>query len=386
MKVLWLASWYPNKYEPVNGDFVQRHANAVASIMNIDVIHVVQLGKDVLVEDGCSETQYHNLYETVYSFSFRKLGIDWFDKIRYNIKYRSFYLKVLQAYIQQNGKPDIIHVHVPMKAGLVAMQMKQLFSIPYIVSEQASYYETAAPDTFYKRSIFFRKSTKQVFRNAIIATNVSNTIGNQIKQMFQLKKVVPIHNVVNTSHFFYKPLVKNDIFKWIHVSTLGEQKNIEGLIAAFQQLNHQKITNWQLTLIGPYKNHHLQLIEDAGLKNQVFFTGEIAHHNVAVELQKANAFVLFSKHENFPCVIPEALCCGLPIVASEVGGIAEAIDETNGLIVTSGNINMLSESLENLMKNYSQYNQISIAETANIKYNYTSIGNQFVQIYNEVLA
>jgi glycosyltransferase involved in cell wall biosynthesis len=45
--------------------------------------------------------------------------------------------------------------------------------------------------------------------------------------------------------------------------------------------------------------------------------------------KKADAFILFSRHENFPCVVIEALCCGLPVVASNVGGIAEAVDETN---------------------------------------------------------
>ena len=49
MKVLWLASWYPDEYEPTNGDFVQRHAKAVSQLMHIDVIHVVQAGENLII-------------------------------------------------------------------------------------------------------------------------------------------------------------------------------------------------------------------------------------------------------------------------------------------------------------------------------------------------
>ena len=59
MKVLWLASWYPDEYEPTNGDFIQRHAKATAQLMHVDLIHVAQAGKDrsflhkvVVTDDG----------------------------------------------------------------------------------------------------------------------------------------------------------------------------------------------------------------------------------------------------------------------------------------------------------------------------------------------
>ena len=40
MKVLWLTSWYPNKVNETNGDFVQRHAQAASFYCKVDVIHV----------------------------------------------------------------------------------------------------------------------------------------------------------------------------------------------------------------------------------------------------------------------------------------------------------------------------------------------------------
>ena len=41
-KILWLCSWYPNKMEPFNGDFIKRHAEAVSLYEDVQVIYVVR--------------------------------------------------------------------------------------------------------------------------------------------------------------------------------------------------------------------------------------------------------------------------------------------------------------------------------------------------------
>jgi glycosyltransferase involved in cell wall biosynthesis len=385
MKVLWLASWYPNKYEPVNGDFVQRHAKAVAQYLPIDVIHVVQLGKDLAKENFENTHQQHPLREFIYGFAFKKIGIGWIDKIRYNLVYQQFYVKKLEQYFHQFGKPDLIHVHVPMKAGLAALQIKRKYNIPFIVSEQASYYEDASPDNFNKRSYFFRKNTSRVFKNAQLVTNVSATIGKVIQQLFQLKKVECVHNVVDASLFNVQPKKLNITFQWVHVSTLGEQKNIEGLLAAFKIVLQQTSISCQLQLVGPNVQPHIATVQQFNLQNQVSFVGEVAHHQVAQYLQQANAFVLFSRHENFPCVIPEALCCGLPVVASNVGGVAEAIHEQNGFVVPSNNVEALANAMIALMNNYTNYNSLYIANEAKAKYASEIIGQQFIEVYKKLL-
>lgn len=385
MKVLWLASWYPNKYEPVNGDFVQRHAKAVAQYLPIDVIHVVQLGKDLAKENFENTNQQHQLREFIYGFEFKKIGIGWIDKIRYNLAYQQFYANIIEQYFEQYGKPDLIHVHVPMKAGLVALQIKRKYNIPFIVSEQASYYEAASPDNFNKRSFFFRKNAGRVFKNAQLVTNVSETISKVIQQMFQLKKVECVHNVVDASLFNVQPKNLNTTFKWVHVSTLGEQKNIEGLLAAFKIVVQQTSIPCQLQLVGPNVQPHIATVQQFNLQNQVSFVGEVAHQQVPQQLQQANAFVLFSRHENFPCVIPEALCCGLPVVASNVGGVAEAIHEQNGFVVPSNNVEALANAMLTLMNNYNHYNAMNIAHSAALKYSNEVIGKQFIELYKSVL-
>ena len=54
LNILFLASWYPNKLEPQNGNFIQRHAEAVASICNVASLYVISShdAKDYEVEKG----------------------------------------------------------------------------------------------------------------------------------------------------------------------------------------------------------------------------------------------------------------------------------------------------------------------------------------------
>lgn len=383
MKILWLASWYPDEYEPVNGDFVQRHARAISSLMPIDVIHVVQVGKEVKTKNNCVCTIDENLREWVYSFSFSKWGLGFLDKLRYHIKFSYFYRSLLLEYAHKNGKPNLLHVHVTMKAGIAALQMATRWNIPFIVSEHSSLYDPVATDNFMKRSLFFRYYTKKIFKNAACITCVSEVIAGRILQIAGNKKMEIIRNVVDTALFNYQPQLSLK-FKWLHVSSMQPGKNVAAILKAFQQLYLVR-QDWELEVIGPFDQILYQWVKEAGLQKHIIFKGEISHSQVAVKMKESSAFVLFSRFENFPCVIIEALCCGLPVVSSDVGGITEAVNSNNGILVESENVDKLCLALLNMMTNYYQYNRVLIAEEAGSDYAIPVIAQRFAELYQCLL-
>lgn len=268
-----------------------------------------------------------------------------------------------------------------MKAGLIALWMKRKYKMPYIVTEHASHYDENAEDDFFRRSIFYRFNTRQVFKNAIAVTNVSKTIGEKLKNIFHLKKVTVIPNVVDENIFYYK---KNEekIFRWIHVSSLRAQKNPEGLIKAFALLK-QRRKDWELIIVGPATQELQVFAQKTCVSDYTQFKGEISHEQVAKEMQQANAFVLFSKHENLPCVILEALCCGLPVVTTNVGGIAEVINATNGYLVNNEDIESLSDKLEAMMDGYKSFNRSIISNKAILFFGKDAVSKQFIQLYKQ---
>lgn len=380
MKVLWLVSWYPDPYEPANGDFVQRHAKAVATLLPLDVIHVVQVGKDIKTSNRCLYHNENNLREWVYSFSFTRWGVGWIDRVFYHIRFCNFYHTLLLEYAAKNGKPDLIHLHVPMKAGIITREIAALWKIPYIVTEHSSLYDPVAIDNFGNRSFFFRYYTRKIFQDAVRITCVSSAIGNRIGKMLNDRKVEIIHNVVDTSLFNYQhpPFAG---FKWLHVSSMQPMKNVAAILKAFQLLYTIR-QDWKLELIGPMENLPVKWLIDTGLTDHIIFKGEMSHSEVAKKMKESSAVVLFSKYENFPCVISEALCCGLPVVSSDVGGIGEALNKNNGILVESENIFSLTAALSYVMANYGRYDRNLIAREAALKYGVAVIARQFIDLYN----
>ena len=95
----------------------------------------------------------------------------------------------------------------------------------------------------------------------------------------------------------------------------------------------------------------------------------------------ANFKKLFSRFENLPCVILEALCCGLPVISTSVGGIAEVINETNGILVTCEDTDELVLAMQNLIDNRNVYDRRTIAENATLLFNYKTVGKEIVSSY-----
>jgi glycosyltransferase involved in cell wall biosynthesis len=380
MKVLWLTSWYPDEYEPTNGDFVQRHAKAVSQLMDVDVIHVAQAGKDfnhlnkiVLNDDG-------NLHEAIHYFMYKKTGISLLDKILYNKAYFNYYKKILDQYIQEKGKPDLIHVHVPIKAGFLALWLKKKYQLKYIVTEHWTIYAGNALDNYRNKGFVFKNFTKKIFKNASSFLPVSKNLGQLVCTKVLSVKYEVVYNTVDTKVFYYKPIATEKSFTFIHVSTLKQQKNPELIIEAFIEFNKQE-PNSRLIMVGEVQQ---QLNKYLNQYSSIEFTGEIAYEEVAQQLQKANAFVLFSQYENMPCVILEALCYGLPVITSNVGGIAEVINNENGILINEITKPALVLAMREMFIKYSNYNRKNISDEAISTFSYETIGKQITNVYKRI--
>src|SRR5947207_1806009 len=204
MKALWLCSWYPNPISPFDGDFIQRHAKAVAAYTPVTVFYISQSGESINIDkDNLIESKESNLNEKIIFFRFIKTGLKWIDKLIYNSRYFRTYKKVIRNYINDNGMPDIVHVHVPMKAGMIAMWMQRKWKTRYIVSEQSSMYSRAATDSFLKKNTWHKHKVKKIFQNTDAVKNVSSAVGNTLKILFDLPVVRVIHNTVNNDFFYY---------------------------------------------------------------------------------------------------------------------------------------------------------------------------------------
>jgi glycosyltransferase involved in cell wall biosynthesis len=326
-------------------------------------------------------TSSGNLTEQV--IYFRRSGI--FSKIRNYNRWNRCYQKAISGYINKYGLPDAIHVHVPMRDGLIAGRLNRKYKIPYAVTEHWTIYQPQNIIPFEKQPRLFRSLLQWIIRNSRMLLPVSRDLGERMNRLVGEKEFTVIENVADTSLFFLKSRDKHGIpFRFIHVSGMGYQKNTEGLIAAFTEFNSQQ-PGTELLLVGPVPAAVNKMLEATGLLNKVIFTtGEVSYPEVAKQLQQADALVLFSRYENSPCSIIEALCCGLPVIATRVGGIPELVDDSNGILVQHDKQDELIKAFTHIYRQYAHYDRHAIASNASSRFNYEVIGKKLDEVYTVI--
>jgi len=123
-----------------------------------------------------------------------------------------------------------------------------------------------------------------------------------------------------------------------------------------------------------------------GLKKYVQFVGRVPQVQVRPFMQQADVFVLPSLSEGFPNVILEAMTCGLPIVATRVGGIPDVIKNgVHGYLVEAKRPDEIAEKILILLQNDQLRNEISRTNVAEVKaYAWENIIDQLERIYLEI--
>jgi glycosyltransferase involved in cell wall biosynthesis len=387
-KILWLTSWYPNETDLFNGDFIKRQAEAVSVYQPLTILWVGKYGPETRPDITDHSNQVHeSLTLSEYNLYYPSLEKNKtvFSILKSQYAYLKRHLDFIKQLRKRNELPGLVHVHVAMKAGLIALYLKWKYEIPYVLTEHWSGYYAGAKDSLFKKSFITRFCTRLVLKNAARFLPVSDSLGNQIRQHWVEIPFQKIPNVVNT-RFFYPPESQEENgFRFIHISTLLYPKNPEGIIRCFTRLQSGGF-HANLVLVGPVNPGLHELIQSTGLASEkIHCTGEIPYEQVGIELRKSSALVIFSLYENMPCVMLEALCTGIPVIATRVGGIPEVIQEDNGILIHAGDENELLEAMKDIIRNYKNYDKRGISNRATVQFSYETIGEKIIRVYDSVL-
>jgi glycosyltransferase involved in cell wall biosynthesis len=137
----------------------------------------------------------------------------------------------------------------------------------------------------------------------------------------------------------------------VYVGGLVETKGIAELAAAAELLL-RKYRSFQLACVGdgPCRGRMADLAERLGRTGAVILPGAVAPEDVPLYLQASDFLVLPSYSEGLPQAVIEAMHCGLPVVATRVGGVPEAvIDGRTGLLVEAKNDQQLRDAMERMI-------------------------------------
>lgn len=383
-RVLWLASWYPNKLSPFDGDFLQRHARAVSLFCALHVIYIVKDETGKITKDEKTETTVNgNLSEQIIYYASPKTGLKLLDRFLSHRKYRQLYQQAINGYVEKNGKPALSHVQIALRAGLGALWMKKKWNIPYVVSEQWTGYLAAVDFGIKNYSGIQKKWLRQILEEADAVTVVSDHLGKAIRQYFPLVNYRVIPNVVDTDIFFPVPKHPTGVVKLIHISNMNYQKNTEAILAALRLLKNQ--VSFSMQLYGTVNPVLQQLISDLQLRDNVMMMGEVPQPQLAKAIQQSDALVLYSRYETFGCVLIEANACGVPVIVSDIEVFHELIKENeNGMFAKENDPSALAEKIKAFIQQKNSFDQHAIAETTAGKYNFKRVGRQFMDLYAEL--
>jgi glycosyltransferase involved in cell wall biosynthesis len=383
MNVLWLASWYPNKTDFFNGDFIERHAKAVAPFVNS--LTVIAAVKDDKLSLGSSEVECKvegNITTYIIYYGRSRWG-ETIEKLFSGFMYMSLQRQLFKKILAEKGKPDIVHVHIAMKAGLFARELKRKYNIPYIVTEQwTGYFKIARPNIF-SMDFLFRRFTKSILQNAALLLPVSDYLGKAINADITAVKYITIPNVVDTSVFFPVNHPENEILQLVHISVLGYQKNAEAMIEALSIYKSRK-EKFLLQIFGPPPTHIVELVKEKNLEKEIIFRGEVTQPELAPALQAADALVLYSRYETFGCVLIEANACGVPVIVSKFPVFDEFIMEgVNGVFAEGDNPEALATALENFYHHRNDFNKEKIAADTKERFCYGTVGKIIAEVYKK---
>lgn len=380
--ILFLASWYPSRVNPFNGNFVQRHARAVSQYANVTILHTCS-DPGIRRKFDISNLRNGPLTEVIVYYKKVSHKIPIISHLQKYLRSRKAHKKGFE-FILQSGKPELVHLNVTFPAGLFALYLKKKYRIPYILTEHWTIFLDSDPSAF---PFGARNAFMKILRNASVICPVSHDLKNAIKKLSPDNQYRVVNNVVDTEIFSVVEH-KNDKKTILHVSTLNDdQKNISGILRAAKALSTER-DDLKFLIVGDGDiEPHQAYAKELDINDKILeFRGKQPIEKIARIMQESDIFLLFSNYENLPCVIIEAHASGIPVLSTDVGGISEMINETNGVLIEKGDEEELVMNLRAMLDKTETYDRIMIREEAVGKYSYPVIGKQFLEIYNEVIA
>lgn len=379
MKVLFLSAWYPNRYDAMAGLFVRKHALAVSQSAEVCVLYIHP--DEHIKETEIVETTEGSLHEVIVYHPF--VDKSTLKKVSKAIGFCRAFAKGFEVVRQHYGMPDVTHVNVLTRCGVLAWWLERKHHIPYVITEHWSRY---LPQNFSYTGFLRKHLTQKVLQNAYAVMPVCENLGKAMQHCgLNHKNYQVVPNVVD-DYFFqtpHRPHQEGTPYTILHVSCFDEKsKNVSGTLRAFRQLAEiRHDVQFRFVGTGTCYDEAVALANHLDFPTGTLsFTGELPPEGVCQEMSTADALVLFSNYENAPVVVSEALAMGIPVIASNVGGIPEMVSDNCGILVEPGNEGALTDGLNRLLNNYSQYSNATIRQHG-LRYQFATVRDTLYNMY-----
>jgi N-acetyl-alpha-D-glucosaminyl L-malate synthase BshA len=283
---------------------------------------------------------------------------------------------------------DLLHVHYSIPHDTAAYMSRQITGKPYVVTLHGSDVTILGSDPAYEPVNTFSVEA------ADAVTAVSRFMVEEAKNILDIKQEIRmIPNFVDTE--LYKPdecvdperLESRDIVVG-HVSNFRPVKRIDDLIYAMCVVT-KKAPGVRLILVGdgPERHRIERLIDKLDLNHSILLDGY--RSDIPERLKCIDTLVLCSETESAPLTILEAMSSGLPVVATNVGGIPEIVEHgRNGFLVPLKHPEDIAERLLELNADKTKMRRMGerARETVLERYSTDKVVGKYLEVYEKAVS
>lgn len=282
---------------------------------------------------------------------------------------------------------DFIQAYFAVPAGWVAWIISYLRGIPYAVYFGGSDIPGANPSRYKKIYPILTPLLRMIWRRAQFRTVCSEELARLGKVSDPTSEFIVIPNGVETNRF--KPLERpaNPQVKILFIGRLIPRKGFQRVVSALPKVRELAKKPFEIEVVGTgaFQAELNVLAEELGVSDLIRYIGTVPYDALEKSYQYADIFVLTSLSEGMPSVILEAMGCGLPIIASDVGGNNEIVKEgENGFLIDGDDTNLVAQRLASLINDETLRTRLGHASRAHaLKYDWSNIMRQYTELYKK---
>ncbi len=348
---------------------------SIMSEIDLHVINLIDDNDETTIIDKFSNFTIHYISQNKNKFGF----------IRGLLDIISIRKKILDV------NPEILHIQYGPHLSIINILLKNkypiIFTIHSIYAIDEKMFEWVSISRYIYRkilSIVERMMILKSLTNIIVAAPpMRDILINKTKaKIYIIPNGIDLKYVRDiTSKSIGHPCI-------LYVGRLTKRKGVDILLKAIPMIK-DLIPNILLYIIGegPQDNELKEIVKDLNIDNNVKFLGFVSEEEKYSYYKHVDICIIPSIDEPFGIVLLEAMACGKPIVASNVGGIPFVVEDgKTGILVKPGDVDILAEKIIMLLQSEELREQMGMAgkeKTAN--FSWQVIAEQTVKIYKDLI-
>ena len=289
---------------------------------------------------------------------------------------------------------DLVHVHYALPHATSAWMAQEMYAehgrLPVVTTLHGT------DITIVGQHPSLHSITRFSILRSDAVTAVSRFLARETEKNFNVseERIEVIPNFVDTERYRRedKPCHRGALAPdgeriLMHVSNFRPVKRVQDAVEVLARVLEGGVPS-RLIFIGdgPERVRAENRAQELGVEDQVAFLGKSP--SVDELLPCADLFLLPSESESFGLAALEAMACGVPVVASRVGGLPEVLEEgVSGFLAGVGETDAMAEAALSILKDEARWNAISRAarETAVERFSTDRIVPRYEALYQEVL-